>query len=438
MQCSTGAPVQQPSLPVGQEKWEELLCYLPPSLDLEATAHAGKALQRRRKIQGARELLRLVLGYAVCDCSLRLLGVWCALWGVALSKTAVRKRLGHCRLWLGVLVTAVLQARQIQFPSRPGLRLRLMDASVITRPGSEGSDWRLHLSLDMGQSHLAGVELTDSHGPETLVRFPLQEGEIRIADRGYAFASGLGPVLAAGGQIVTRINWQNLALEEENGPRLDVAQWLGGLGRGAAQERPVWLSTREGRFPLRLAACPLPEQAAEAARRRARRAARKKKHTVDARTLLAAGFVLLLTNLPGEDWPVHEVLELYRLRWQVEMLIKRLKSLLAFDGLRAQDPELAQTYLLGKILGALLVEEMSGQAASYSPGWWDDLQRPLSPWRVTALCQSVLIGLIRGPVDWPMILAALPRLRQFLGDEPRKRRSQWALARVRWRTLSSY
>ncbi|MGB9593423.1 MAG: transposase [Anaerolineae bacterium] len=82
------------------------------------------------------------------------------------------------------------------------------------------------------------------------------------------------------------------------------------------------------------------------ARRKARKAARKNKHrTPDERTLLAAGFVLVLTNLPVSAWPAQDVLGLYRFRWQVEMLIKRLKSLLALDGLRARDPHLAQAYL---------------------------------------------------------------------------------------------
>jgi hypothetical protein len=36
--------------------------------------------------------------------------------------------------------------------------------------------------------------------------------------------------------------------------------------------------------------------------------------------LWAAGFILVLTNLPPDRWSSQQVLELYRLRWQVEMV----------------------------------------------------------------------------------------------------------------------
>lgn len=444
MQCSTATqscqPMAEPIPPTGLENWPDLVSFVPASVDLEASARSAGALIRRREVKSATDLLRLVLGYAVCDWSLRLLGVCCELWGLGhLSKVALRKRLQHCARWLGILIVAMLQARQLRLPHRAGVYVRIQDASVISEPGSKGTDWRLHVSLNLGQARMDGIEITDAHGGETLVRFPVQPGEIRLADGGYAHASGMGPVLKAGGPLVVRTNWQNLPLEEEDGSRFDLIGWLRELDRTSAgeEERTVWLPTPQGRFALRLVVCPLPPEKVEEARRRARKAARKKKHNVDARTLLAAGFVLLLTNLPAARWSAREVLALYRIRWQVEMLIKRLKSLLVLDGLRAKDPDLAQTYLLGKMLGALLLEEMTGQVTSCAPAEWDDPTRPVGPWGIMALCQEALKCLIRGTITLAKIVKALPRLRRFLADEPRKRRSQWATARALLNALST-
>ena len=58
--------------PLVDEQWATVLQMLPESLDLEATAKETKALLRKRKIKKAGDLLRLVLAYAVCDWSLRL------------------------------------------------------------------------------------------------------------------------------------------------------------------------------------------------------------------------------------------------------------------------------------------------------------------------------------------------------------------------------
>lgn len=428
------------ALSTGLEGWSNLVRSLSKDVDLEASAQSSGALVRRRQVKSASDLLRLVLGYAVCDWSLRLLGMWCVLWGVgSLSRNALRKRLRHCRQWLGQLIVAVLVGRSVRLPAKAGLRLRLQDATVVSRGGSQGTEWRIHLSLDLERGSLAGVEVTDAHGAETLARFAVQPGEIRIADRGYAYSRGLWAVLADGGQIVVRINWQNLPLEDENGTRLAVADWLREVDKAGlpVQEKAVWLSTPQGRFPLRLVACALPPDKVAAARRRAQQAARKKKHTLDARTLLAAGFVILVTNLPATDWSAREVVELYRFRWQVEMYIKRLKSLLVLDGLRAQDPELAQTYLLGKLLGVLLLEEMNGYMVSV-PLSATSANRPISLWRMMALCQEVLKGLIRGAVSLSMLYRVWPYLGRFLADDPRKRPSQWAAAQAVLHTKVGY
>nr|MBW4093071.1 transposase [Pseudomonadota bacterium] len=51
-----------------------------------------------------------------------------------------------------------------------------------------------------------------------------------------------------------------------------------------------------------------------------------------------------------------EVIRLYRLRWQVEIAFKRLKSLGAFAALRASDPRLARSWLLAHLIAAVLIE----------------------------------------------------------------------------------
>jgi len=436
MQSSTISQACQPgSDPLASgnlQKWEQLSQIIPALTALDVTARLTGALLRRREVKCAADLLRLVLAYACCDWSLRLLAVWCGVQGLGrLSAPALRKRLKRCNRWLGVLIVALLKARRLRLPTRSGeLRLRIQDATTISRPGSRGTDWRLHISLNVGEGRIDGVELTDAHGGETLARFPVQPGEIRLADSGYAHPHGLGTVLCEEGRIVVRINWQSLHLEHETGQRFDVAAWLAEIEKTAqgTQERMVWLPTTEGRFKLRLIACPLPPDKAEEARRRARRASRKKKHNIDPRTLLAAGFVLLLTNLPASDWTAAEVVGLYRLRWQVEILIKRLKSLLTLDHLRAQDPELAQTYLLGKLCAALLLEEMSGRLISCVPDDWELQGRFVSHWGVTALCQEALKSLVRGSLTLERIIEAMPRLLRHLSDGPRKRLPQWVVA----------
>jgi hypothetical protein len=437
MQDNTPCSSCQPEAAEGDAalwaSWEDLVAQLGALVDLEESARQAGALTRRRKVRSAQDLLRATLAYALGDAPLRQLAVWWLGWELPpLSDVALRSRLRGSVRWLGQLIVAVLAARGLHLPKRPGLRLRIQDATTISRPGSRGTDWRLHLSLDAGAGWLDGVELTDAHGGESLVRFAPQPGEIRLADAGHAHARGLGALLAEGGQVVVRTNWQNLPLETAEGQRLDLAGWLRTLeGRPeGVWEREVWLPTPQGRFRVRLVVGRVPSDKAEAARRRARQAARKKKHQVDPRTLVAAGFVLLVSNLSGAEWSAGEVLALYRLRWQVEMLIKRLKGVLGLDGLRARDPQMAQSYLLAKVLGALLVEDLLAVVRDTARAVWGEIPRLLSPWRLLALGHDLLQAAVRGIITAPRQVGRLSELRRGLVDPPRKRGSQYAAAQA--------
>jgi hypothetical protein len=415
-------------------RWAQVARCLPH--DLDESAYRLGALRRRRKLQRAADLLRLIFAYSVCDWPLRLVGSWATLVNLAeLSDVAILRRLCASPRWLGFLMVSLLQKRQLRLTRQAGVRLRLMDATALSLPGSRGSDWRVHLSLDLEQLCLDGVEVTAARGAETLARFPLLPGEIRVADRGYAFASGLVPVLAAGGQVVVRLNWCTLPLYEPHGGRFRFTPWL--AGRHRLSEHRVTLLP-DGRWPLRLLACPLPAAAAQRARRRARHMSARKGHTPQRGTLLAAGFVLLLTNLPAEQWSPKRVAELYRVRWQIELLIKRLKSLVQLDAVRADDPQLVQTYLLGKLLAALLTEELVGATAEVCPQWFASTERPLSLWRLMQFWWQHLQQLVRGSMTLQRIEQCLPRLGRYFRDAPRRRRQQLATARSLYTSLFAY
>jgi len=413
-----------------ERDWEQVLGLMP--IDLDASARDEKALQRQRKVKNASDLLRLVLNYALGDLSLRLTGAWSTIADVAgISDVAVLKRLCKCRSWLVKVVGALIK-RRIPFDHR-AVRLRLVDATVVSHPGSQGTDWRVHLSLNLEHIGLDGIEVTDAHGGETLVRYAAQPGDILVGDRIYAHASSLGPVLAANADILTRIGWQNLPLQAD-GHRLDTIRWLKSMS-GALAEQDVSLDTPQGRFDLRLVACRLPQEAADRNRQRLIRTARKKGRRVDQRTLCAAGFVMVLTSLATDPWTAKQVIDLYRIRWQIETLIKRLKSLLHLDHLRAQNPELAQVYLLGKMLGALIIDELTGHIANRHPTWFRSVGRPISPWRLFAMLHDGLRNTVRGDITLERIMAALPLLDRYLRDSPRARRQQCAAARNLLRSL---
>jgi len=360
-------------LPILQSQWKLLLAMLPQDLDLEETLRQSKALLRRRNIRGASELLRLMLAYSLCGLSLRATAAWAQAQGVAnLSDVALLKRLRKTASWAGQLLGAKLAERAGGVaPQSMGYRLRLVDATTASVPGSKGTDYRVHLGFDLSSLQVDQIEVTDAKGGESYSRLEMRKGDLILADRGYCHRRGLASVRQAGADFLVRINWQNLPLQDLQQQKLDLIELLEQVQGSEAVEFEV--STVEdakrciASLPARLVMLRKPDEAAEAERQRIHREASRKGRKADPRTLKAAGFFFLLTSVPQKDLSAQQVLDLYRLRWQIEMAFKRMKGLLRLGDLPMKDPRLAHAYLCTKLLAMLMLEDLTKDFLAFSP-----------------------------------------------------------------------
>lgn len=420
--------IQLPA-PQDDSEWQDLLRKI--DVDLEATAAKYGALLRHRDIDSAQLLLRLVLVYSHCDWPVNMIGAWGATKGLCyVSRQDIYERLRKCHDWVSHLVGSYLVRTRRAFADRK-VRIRINDATGASRPGSTGTDWRVHLALDLQETSLCGVEITDAKGGETLLRHPTEPGEkpIEICDRGYCQRPGIGKKQSEGAVLLLRVNPHNLPLHTIEGERLDMLAFVRGAPADGPWEREAWVHSPSGVFPLRLICRRLSEEAANRARQRVREQASKKGRTPQEATLEMAGFMILACNLPSEEWSATQVLEMYRVRWQVELAIKRMKSVFNLDGLRTKDPQLGQVYLLGKILMQLLTDKSVRQILQSEFEWAWSVEQPVSMWAVHSLLKIVLTQIVRGVITMQMVFDALPILGRYIRDSPRKRQQQLALAR---------
>ena len=72
-------------------------------------------------------------------------------------------------------------------------------------------------------------------------------------------------------------------------------------------------------------------------------------------------------SCPPDRFSASDVLEWYRLRWQVELVFKRFKSLAQFGHLPKSDEQSAKAWLYGKLFVALLTEKIVRHARTFSP-----------------------------------------------------------------------
>lgn len=337
-------------------EWQEMAETIPDDLEVSVVQYG--ALRRRRGFAKASDLLRVILMYATL-LSLRNTALWAASLGVCtISRQALERRILASTTWLRHLLARQLTALLSVPQGLAGLiqRLILMDASVVARPGSPGTEWRLHLSWQPFQQQPAGVLLSDAHEGEGMDKFPWQAGDLVIADRGYGFWRTLAVLLEAAAYFLIRLTWSNLPLQSANGEPFDLCAWLRAWTGGTTwAELTVVAQDDPQRRPLRLIAAPLPADKAQEAQERVRRQAREAKHPPHPHTLLAAGFCILITNLPSPYSPAL-ILNLYRLRWQVEWCFRRWKSLCQLDQLPPYPAAIAEPVLVAKLLLILLVQ----------------------------------------------------------------------------------
>jgi hypothetical protein len=87
---------------------------------------------------------------------------------------------------------------------------------------------------------------------------------------------------------------------------------------------------------------------------------------VGARTVKGT-VIWVLTTLTAEEISDAVVLKLYRLRWQVELLFKRLKSQLHIDALPTRDGPTARSWILARLLAAAIAQKMVQPSIPFFP-----------------------------------------------------------------------
>src|SRR5687767_4223773 len=348
-------------------QWPYLMAFLGGAARVSQLARETGAFERARKIESPEVLLRLILMWAVAERSIMDTAAIAADAGLAdVSDVALVKRFAKSGDWVAALLSDLLIADAPTLPG--GVRVRLLDATNITRAGKTTTDHKLHLGLDLGSNRIDSIELTNAKAAESLERFSVTGGEILVGDRAYGTRGGMASVARRGAFFVVPFAWPSVPLTTADGEPFSLFEALRSLPEASPGEFRVQFLSPDGHsVAARLVAIRKSEAAAEQARKKALRERTKKSHaTVDIRTLEAAGYLFVLTNLP-DTITAESVLQLYGLRWQIEMKFKTLKSILHLGNVPARTDETLRVYVCAKLLVALLIDSLLYEAESFSP-----------------------------------------------------------------------
>ena len=341
------------------------------------------AFRRARGFTTPRALLQTLLIHLADGCGLRQTALLARQAGIAhVSDVALLKRLKSSERWfewMSQQLRARLAPREPLSPPADSAcallgkrRVRVVDGSVISEPGPTGSHWRLHYAIGLPGLDCQEVLVSPRSTGETFKRFNVLPGDLFMADRGYAHPGGIAHVTSQGGDVLVRLNLVTLPLYEPGSKqRCCILARARTLAAGQAGAWPVAVRPKEGSIITgQLCAVRKSAQAAAKARVRVQRESQRNGAQLQPQTLEAADYVFVFTTL-AQTVSAQQVLDVYRLRWQVELEFKRLKSLVNIGHLKKHDAQAARSWLQGKLLVALLTSALIAHAERFSPWGFD-------------------------------------------------------------------
>ncbi len=366
------------------EDWKLLVSFFPANWrELAVSTNALKGL---RKDKSEENMLRTLLIHLGCGYSLRETVVRARKADLAdLSDVALLKRLRKCKDWLYRLCVCLFAERGMKLGDvNEGFRLRLFDATIVKEPGKTGSQWRIHYSIELPSLCCDFFKLTETQGKgtgESLTQFPVQADDYIIADRGYSTARGLHYIASKKAHAIVRLNPQALRICDNTCKPFALLNHVKKIKKaGTVKYWNVQIPDPDNGADYvagRICAIRKTEEAIRIAHKKLKRRANRNAQELKPATLVYAKYVMVFTTFPKEEFSAHDILQWYRLRWQVELVFKRFKQIAHLGHLPKYDDESAKAWLYGKLFVALVTEKLIEYATSISPwGYLVDEEPP--------------------------------------------------------------
>ena len=187
----------------------------------------------------------------------------------------------------------------------------------------------------------------------TLVqRLPaVSPGTLHLADLGFFDYDELAQITQQGGSWISRVPAM-LDKETDDGTIEGLTAWLK-RQRINRIDQPVRLGTQK-HLDCRLVAVRLPRKLVQQRLRELKKKLKKKGRPPSDRQRVLCQWLVLITDLAADRFSLDEIFILYRVRWQIELLFKRWKSLAGLGHSRGHRGYrvLCETY--AKLLGCLV------------------------------------------------------------------------------------
>jgi Transposase DDE domain len=240
-----------------------------------------------------------------------------------------------------------------------------------------------------------------SDGQNAAAENAVTPGSLLIRDLGYFSLKRFQAWNAAGAYWISR--WQQgTSVFTAEGRPLDLLAYLRRHPGPEPIDLPILLGATE-RLPCRLIALRVPQEVADRRRQKAYEKAQKHGRVPSPEHLAWCDWTLLVTNCPADLLTWKEVVILYRVRWQIELMFKLWKSHNHLAAFRAEWSAVERMAVFwAKLIGVVV------QHWLLLTSTWSDPRR--SPWKAARVIRQWIVSLTGALNDLDRLMSVLEEM----------------------------
>lgn len=377
----------------------------PKNIDEVVKATGALGFHPSSKIHSGIDLLHLILVYALTGLSME--GTTDAMSSVvSLSAPAFLGRLRRSTRFLATLLSHLLATSIRPAPTTiDGLTVMLLDGWSASDQSAEGganaNATKHHVLLAMSLADLTIRQIIyDLNRPNTGESYKyvaLAPDQLWINDASFTGPSAFDLMEQSNCYMIGYFYpGMAISLDSKGDDCIKVANFLTDklTEPGQIGEWTVWIHSASrkkkslGRRPVRLIA----KRVSDAAEARRYGQRIHKKGSLEPAMVALDRFVIVLTNLEVGRGTPEQILALYRMRWQIELELKRHQSVIDLRRIPTRTRASTQAWLMAKLLATVLVHRMLDLAEERK---WEDAVGSVPDLDVAQLNPNPLSGASR-------------------------------------------
>jgi hypothetical protein len=289
---------------------------------------------------------------------------------VALHKRFNQRSLNFLKLVLAEQVASKLEIRK-ENCWQPFNRVVISDSSKFSLPKQYKDDYpgygnfapslmNIQYSYDLKSGDWENLEFTkatqndQSHSKKNLHH--INKDDLHIRDLGYVTHEYLSAVVSKQAFFLNRLHPQWKPVQHSNGRAIEWASlYLKMQDRGDRRfETTVTIKTDKTAFDCRLIAVTVPEKVWAERIRKAQIRLKSMGSSLSDEYKARCRFSIFITNVKQETLTAADIIQLYSLRWQIELIFKTWKSLLNIHKVKAVKKDRLECQLFARFIWILM------------------------------------------------------------------------------------